>query len=120
MIVHDAQPSALDLKRALVAPAEEVLHKAFGVADEVLGVSRLLSVSDFLGSKRVDERSIILYVAKLKQAHDDAKKQREVRHTRRTGDKEESHRDGGRQGLMLAGARRERAIHIPCRPLTWL
>jgi hypothetical protein len=79
VIVHDAQPSALDLKRALVAPAEEVLHKAFGVADEVLGVSRLLSVSDFLGSKRVDERSIILYVAKLKQAHDDAKKQREVR-----------------------------------------
>ena len=51
--------------------ADAALDAAFCAAEKHLGVPQLLSWSDLTGPHPVDDKSIILYVAKLKQAHDE-------------------------------------------------
>jgi hypothetical protein len=70
-IIHKADPTAIDLEKTKHMEPEERLQTAFDAAHASLGVPKLLEPSDFrAGPRRVDKRSVVLYVAKLKQAHD--------------------------------------------------
>lgn len=75
-IVHDAVPVALDLEAARNQPPPPVLNAAFDAAEAHLSVPRLLEAADFFDDGKSDEKSCILYVAKLKQAHDEVKSRR--------------------------------------------
>jgi hypothetical protein len=70
-IVHDAVPEAIDIEATKKMEPEPALAAAFDAAENHLNVPKLLEPSDFVGDKPVDDKSVILYVAKLKQAHDD-------------------------------------------------
>lgn len=69
-IIHTADPSLLDLERARAQAPVVRLETAFDVAYTALGVPKLLEPSDLIDHKAPDERSMMTYVAKLKQACD--------------------------------------------------
>ena len=66
--VHDTDSSALDLAASKQMLPAQRLTLAFRAAEKVLGVPQLLDPGDFfMTDGKNDEKSIILYVAKLKQ-----------------------------------------------------
>ena len=70
-IAHDAMPAAMDMSAATrLAPDPALLTAVFMAADMHLGVPALLDASDFADDDHVDVKSVMLYVAKLKQRHD--------------------------------------------------
>ncbi|BGP43560.1 alpha-actinin [Rhodotorula kratochvilovae] len=64
-LIHAHRPDLLDyqLLRKDPSAAAENLEKAFAVAEESLGIPRLLEVDDLVGTRRPDERSVMTYVA---------------------------------------------------------
>ena len=74
--MHEAEPSAIDLEETNKMEPQEALSTAFDAAEKHLGVPQLLETSDFLGEAPTDDKSVILYVAKLKQAADEKEAQR--------------------------------------------
>ena len=69
--VHKAEPTAIDLEATSKMAPPEALQTAFDAAEQHLGVPQLLEASDFTSEHPVDAKSVILYVAKLKQAADE-------------------------------------------------
>jgi hypothetical protein len=66
--VHDTDSTALDLAASKQMLPAQRLTLAFRAAEKVLGVPQLLDPGDFfMTDGKNDEKSIILYVAKLKQ-----------------------------------------------------
>ena len=64
-------PAAMDMSAATrLAPDPALLTAVFMAADMHLGVPALLDASDFADDDHVDVKSVMLYVAKLKQRHD--------------------------------------------------
>ncbi|GAA6057092.1 hypothetical protein JCM3770_002075 [Rhodotorula araucariae] len=64
-LIHAHRPDLLDyasLRKDAVAAADN-LEKAFAIAEESLGIPRLLEVDDLVGPRRPDERSVMTYVA---------------------------------------------------------
>ncbi|KOO26882.1 alpha- sarcomeric (f-actin cross linking protein) [Chrysochromulina tobinii] len=69
-LVHDSAPTALDFEGSQrLAPAER-LTRAFSAAEKLMGVPQLLDESDFVSDGKIDEKSIILYVTKLRQGRE--------------------------------------------------
>jgi hypothetical protein len=69
-LVHDSEPTALDFEGSQrLAPAER-LTRAFSAAEKLMGVPQLLDESDFVSDGKIDEKSIILYVTKLRQGRE--------------------------------------------------
>ena len=60
-------PDHLNFGQCRNLPPAELLKKAFAVADEAFGVPQLLDPADLVGPGASDEKSVILYVAKLRQ-----------------------------------------------------
>ena len=69
-IVHDAVPAAFNHEDTKKMDAETALRTAFDAAETHLGVPKLLEPSDFNPDHHADDKSVILYVARLKQARD--------------------------------------------------
>ncbi|GAA5904249.1 hypothetical protein JCM8208_006816 [Rhodotorula glutinis] len=64
-LIHAHRPDLLDYSalRKDASSAAHNLEKAFSVAEESLGIPRLLEVEDLVGTRRPDERSVMTYVA---------------------------------------------------------
>ncbi|GAA5844203.1 hypothetical protein JCM9279_001724 [Rhodotorula babjevae] len=64
-LIHAHRPDLLDYSalRKDASSAAQNLEKAFSVAEESLGIPRLLEVEDLVGTRRPDERSVMTYVA---------------------------------------------------------
>ena len=71
-IVHDAAPEALDIEATKKMAPEPALQTAFDAAEEYLKVPKLLEPQDLTGPHPADDKSVILYVAKLKQVRERA------------------------------------------------
>jgi len=61
-LVKRALPDSIDLD-SLGADKIETLNKAFGIAEQQLGIPRLLEAEDLVNSDRPDEHSIMTYVS---------------------------------------------------------
>ena len=73
-IIASANPKALDLRKIATMASQQRLNVAFDAAEKHLGVPKLLEPSDFerTPGKQLDKKSVMTYLAKLKQAHDQA------------------------------------------------
>jgi len=76
-LIHKHDPHALDYANLKPNDVHGNLELAFKVAEERFGVPRLLEPSELVGASPTDDRSVITYVAKLRQAFGD--KERELR-----------------------------------------
>ena len=77
-LVHDSEPTAFDFEGSQrLAPAER-LTRAFSAAEKLMGVPQLLDKSDFVSDGKIDEKSIILYVTKLKQGREALDERRHI------------------------------------------
>uniref|UniRef100_A0A5K3FFH9 Calponin-homology (CH) domain-containing protein n=1 Tax=Mesocestoides corti TaxID=53468 RepID=A0A5K3FFH9_MESCO len=65
-IIHRYKPQFFDYLKTASLPPHEALEFAFRVAEERLGIARLISPEDMLGSEdTVDSRSVMVYVSSL-------------------------------------------------------
>jgi len=62
-LIHRHRPDLLDFDSLSKGDAAKNLELAFEVAEQSLGISRLLDVSDITDSPKPDERSIMTYVS---------------------------------------------------------
>lgn len=79
------------VERSGDGPAE-LLRKAFDAAEEVLGVPHLLDPSDLVGPGAADEKSVIVYTAKVRQAILDKEKRDAL--MRLQGEREQKEQEG--------------------------
>jgi len=64
-LIHKHRPDLLDFNSLNKANAKENLELAFSVAEQHLGIMRLLDVEDITDVPRPDEKSIITYVSEF-------------------------------------------------------
>ncbi|VUZ50166.1 unnamed protein product, partial [Hymenolepis diminuta] len=65
-IIHRYKPHLFDYSKAASRPPKEVLDFAFKIAEERLGITRLIYPEDMIGTENtVDSRSVMVYVASL-------------------------------------------------------
>lgn len=62
-LIHRHRPDLLDFDSLKKSNARQNLELAFSVAEEKLGIPRLLDVEDLLDVARPDERSVVTYVS---------------------------------------------------------
>jgi len=62
-LIHRHRPDLLDYSTLSKANAKENLELAFSVAEQSLGIARLLDAEDILNVPKPDERSIMTYVS---------------------------------------------------------
>jgi len=65
-IIHSHRPDLLDYQELTVYSARTRLEVAFFVAEEELGIPRLLNIDDVVSTQRHDERLVVTYLNALR------------------------------------------------------
>ncbi|BHF67250.1 Nesprin-1 [Sparganum proliferum] len=72
-IVHSINPNLVDMQEVANCSNRENLHRAFSLAEEELGIPKLLDPED-VDVDKPDEKSIMTYVAQFYKAYPEAGK----------------------------------------------